>query len=162
MSARLRALGWRLRRIDAEMTLHDAAMHRFGQWWRRQQRAGHAAAELAHRHPGLDAPDWTRAMQRMLLWGALLPALSLLGLVLALVAGRGWLLLAAVWPALLLLNVARLFRRRRRDGLPPRLAAASALLLMIGKLAEAQGVLRFHFNRGAGRRSRLIEYKAAA
>ena len=27
--------GWRILRVDAEMTLHDAAMTRFGQWWRR-------------------------------------------------------------------------------------------------------------------------------
>ena len=34
-------------RLDAEMTLHDAAMTRFGQWWKRIVRGGHAYAEGA-------------------------------------------------------------------------------------------------------------------
>ena len=32
MSMRLRKRGWRLKRIDAEMSLHDAAILRFAQW----------------------------------------------------------------------------------------------------------------------------------
>ena len=39
---RLRQAGGEVWRIDAEMTLHDAALLRFGQWWRRTRRAGHA------------------------------------------------------------------------------------------------------------------------
>ena len=35
LCVRLRAAGWRIWRLDAEMTLHDAAMTRFGQWWQR-------------------------------------------------------------------------------------------------------------------------------
>jgi GT2 family glycosyltransferase len=50
MCVRLRAAGWQIWRIDAEMTLHDAAMTRFGQWWKRNVRAGHAYAEGFHRH----------------------------------------------------------------------------------------------------------------
>ena len=38
---RLRKNGWILLRIDAEMTLHDMAMTRFGQWWRRSVRSGY-------------------------------------------------------------------------------------------------------------------------
>lgn len=47
---RLRAKGGEVWRIDAEMTLHDAAMTRFSQWWKRSVRAGHAFAEGATRH----------------------------------------------------------------------------------------------------------------
>ena len=35
---RLREQGWKIWRLDAEMTVHDAAMTRFGQWWRRTAR----------------------------------------------------------------------------------------------------------------------------
>jgi len=41
LSMRLRKRGWRLKRIDAEMTLHDAAITRFAQWWNRTRRSGH-------------------------------------------------------------------------------------------------------------------------
>lgn len=47
---RLRAAGGQVWRIEAEMTLHDAAMTRFGQWWKRTVRAGHAFAEGAALH----------------------------------------------------------------------------------------------------------------
>ena len=50
LCVRLRALGWHIWRLDAEMTLHDAAMTRFSQWWRRSKRAGFAFAEGAHLH----------------------------------------------------------------------------------------------------------------
>lgn len=50
MCVRLRAAGWEIWRVDAEMTLHDAAMTRFGQWWKRNVRAGHAYAENFWRH----------------------------------------------------------------------------------------------------------------
>ena len=37
---RLRGAGWRIRCLDAPMTLHDAAITRWGQWWRRTVRTG--------------------------------------------------------------------------------------------------------------------------
>ena len=44
---RLRQAGWKLRRIDADMAVHDMDMHRFGQWWKRSVRGGWAVAEGA-------------------------------------------------------------------------------------------------------------------
>ena len=44
LSVRLRQHGWLILRIDAEMTLHDMAMTRFSQWWRRSTRSGYAFA----------------------------------------------------------------------------------------------------------------------
>lgn len=75
---RLRAKGGEIWRIDAEMTLHDAAMTRFSQWWRRAVRAGHAFAEGCARH-GFD--HWGLETRRALIWGSGLPmAIVLLGL----------------------------------------------------------------------------------
>lgn len=42
---RLRQARWLIRRIGCEMTTHDAAMTRFGQWWQRNRRSGYATAE---------------------------------------------------------------------------------------------------------------------
>ena len=42
---RIRREGWKILRIDADMTVHDMAMTRFAQWWRRAVRCGHAYAE---------------------------------------------------------------------------------------------------------------------
>ncbi|WP_022681750.1 glycosyltransferase family 2 protein [Sphingobium bisphenolivorans] len=42
---RIRKQGWKVRRIDADMTVHDAAMTRFSQWWQRNRRSGYATAQ---------------------------------------------------------------------------------------------------------------------
>ncbi len=70
---RMRARGWRIWRLDAEMTLHDAAMLRFGQWWRRSQRAGFAYAEGMRLHGATPERHWVREGVSALAWGAGLP-----------------------------------------------------------------------------------------
>jgi len=50
---RLRLLDWRIERLSAEMTLHDAAMDRVGQWWLRAQRSGHAYVHTFWKHRSL-------------------------------------------------------------------------------------------------------------
>ncbi|MGC5198866.1 glycosyltransferase family 2 protein, partial [Aphanothece microscopica RSMan92] len=55
---RLIRAGGEVWRIPAEMTLHDAAILRPGQWWRRTRRAGHAFAEGAHLHGAGPERHW--------------------------------------------------------------------------------------------------------
>ena len=50
LCVRLRQHEWIILRIDAEMTLHDIAMIRFGQWWKRCERGGFAFAEGVAMH----------------------------------------------------------------------------------------------------------------
>lgn len=139
---RLRRAGGEVLRIPAEMTLHDAAMTRFAQWWRRSRRAGHAFAEGAALHGAPPDRHWVAETRRALLWGAVLP----LAVVLAgLAHPAGW-LLVLLWPA----QVARLARRGGREW---------AFFTVLGKLAEAQGALGYYIDRLRGRRRGLIEYK---
>ena len=152
---RLRGAGWRVRRIDAEMTLHDAAMTRFGQWWRRTERSGHAFAELAWRHGANADPHWRRETRSIVAWGIALPVLIVL-----LGATLGWL---AVLLGLLVvpLQMARIAWRNLRAGQEARVAAATGYFLVLGKLAQAKGLLRFHWRRLTGGTASLIEYKGA-
>jgi GT2 family glycosyltransferase len=157
LSIRLRKRGWRLRRIDAEMTLHDAAVTRFAQWWKRTQRSGHGYGELAYLHP--DDPNWRRQVLSILAWGGGMTGLLVLTVLLALALDAHWWIAVALvflpWPV----RVARLTQRQRRRGLEPRVARASGTLLMIGKLPQFLGLVGYYRNRMAGRASRLIEYK---
>ena len=139
---RLRRTGGEIWRIDAEMTLHDAAMTRFGQWWQRSRRAGHAFAEGAFRHGAAPERHWQAETRRAVTWGAGLPLVALLA---GAVHPLGLLLLLA-WP----LQILRLSRR---------MGAEAAVFTVLGKLPEAQGVIGFHLNRLRGRRRGLIEYK---
>lgn len=142
LCVRLRAAGWRIWRLDAEMTLHDAAMTRPGQWWRRSARAGHAAAEGAAMHGGPPERHGVARTRRALLWGAALPLAALLGA------------LATPWALLLLLAYpAQIARLARREGW------VRATFLTLGKIAEAHGVLGYALGRLTGRGRRLIEYK---
>lgn len=150
---RMRGAGWRVRRIGDEMTLHDAAMTRFGQWWRRARRGGHAFAELAWRHGAQGDPAWSREVRRILGWGVALPlAIVVAGLLI------GWWaagLLAAIYPA----QVVRIARRERGQGRDARLALALGHFLTLAKFPQAFGLAEFHWRRLTGGRIRLIEYK---
>ncbi|WP_182085898.1 glycosyltransferase family A protein [Aureimonas sp. ME7] len=148
LCVRLRAAGWTIQRIDAEMTSHDAAITRFSQWWRRMVRGGHAFAEVAARHVGSPFGIWRHEARRALAWGLVLPALIVLA---APVVHPAFGLAALVYP----LQVARLALRDRGEG-----AWTRALFQTLAKFPEAQGALRFHLHRLSGRgRGALIEYK---
>ena len=139
---RLRRAGGEIWRIDAEMTLHDAAMLRFSQWWRRSVRAGHAFAEGAALHGTGPERHWVAEARRALIWGLLLPV----GIVIAgLLHPAAW-VLALLYP----LQWARLARRG---------GAAWASFSIIGKFAEARGALGYWLGRARGRRRGLIEYR---
>jgi GT2 family glycosyltransferase len=157
---RLRAMGWRIRRIDAEMTLHDAAMTRFGQWWKRSRRAGHAFAELAFRHGAKGDPAWRRQTASIVGWGGM-GLLGLLGLVIGLLSEYSPVrTAAAVVIGLWALQTARLVWKRRDEGAER--AIPIGLFLMLGKFPQLQGVLDFHRRRLMGAETRLIEYKGEA
>ncbi|MNG72552.1 Glycosyl transferase family 2 [compost metagenome] len=149
LCVRLRAKGWKIWRLAAEMTLHDAAMTRFSQWWRRSLRAGHAYAEGAYLHGHAPERHWLRESRRAWLWG--------LGMPLAIAAATavlgGWgLLLLAIYP----LQAVRL---ARRGGKSTRENWLQAVFLVLGKFPEMLGQVRFLLNRYAAGKPVLIEYK---
>ncbi|WP_206020982.1 glycosyltransferase family 2 protein [Antarcticimicrobium luteum] len=146
MCLRLRRAGWTIRRLDAEMTLHDARILRFGQWWRRSRRAGHAFAEGAHLHGKGPERHWVAEGRRALVWGAALPLAILLAMLATPWAG----LLALIYPA-------QVLRLALRDHGPGRWEAA--LFTVLGKFAEAQGAVEFHLRRLRGQRRGIMEYR---
>ncbi len=142
LCVRLRQAGWEVWRIGQEMTMHDAAMTRFGQWWKRTRRGGHAFAEGAAMHGAPPERHWVAETRRAVLWGAVLPLAALLGLALT-----PWSL------ALLLAYPLQMLRLSRRWGWE------RGVFTVLAKIPEAQGVLEFHLNRLRHRKAGLIEYK---
>jgi GT2 family glycosyltransferase len=148
---RIRRAGYRIMRLDREMTLHDAAMLRFGQWWRRQFRSGHAYAEAAIGKRDPD-PQKRRRLYSALLFAGVLPAAALAAS--ACIGAAGWLTLTAY-----ALPLARSYREVR-PRCTARHAALYAVACTIGKFAELAGALRFAVDRFLRRRTAtLIEYK---
>jgi GT2 family glycosyltransferase len=140
---RLRQEGWDVWRIDAEMTLHDAAMTRFSQWWKRSTRAGHTYAEGVALY-GRGPERYNVARERSaLLWGAGVPLAALFGTLVT-----PWaLLMLLLWP----LQVVRL--RLKGQGWE------RAAFMTLGKVAEAQGAIGYRLAKVRGRKVGLIEYK---
>ncbi len=129
---RLRSHGWKIWRLDAEMTAHDAAILRFSQWWKRVSRAGHAFAEGAWLH-GRPHGHWVAETRRALVWGLALPLVTLLALLLF---GPWGLLPLALYP----LQIARLARAR---GLTKRFSWEWAFFLTLGKIPEAATLIEY-------------------
>lgn len=141
---RLRRAGWSIWRIDAEMTLHDAAMHRFAQWWTRSVRSGHAYGEGAWLHGRSPDRHWVKENVRALAWSAGIPVSAML---LSLWQGPWAWLLLGLYP----LQVVRMWYRSG--------SLAHAVLSVVSRFAETVGIWRFHTGRWRGRAGALIEYK---
>lgn len=151
LSVRLRKSGWRLVRIAEVMGEHDANMLRFGQWWKRSVRSGHAHAEMHARHGSRPYRCRTRAVRSCLVWGLIIPALLLL---LAWPTRGASLLLLLGYPLLYLRLV-----RRNSSRMPARDARTYAASCVLGKFPEVIGVLKFWRNRILGRQTLIIEHK---
>jgi len=149
---RMRKHGWKIIRLDCEATLHDVAMTRFGQYWRRSVRSGHAYLEVGLRHRDSIGRPWLRMTVSNMAYGIVLPAVAIGG------AWWHWLIPAAIGLLYVRLIVAMTRSCLKRDyGLG--LSLAYALCNTICKVAGAFGAIGFVVGRLVGRRSMLIEYK---
>jgi GT2 family glycosyltransferase len=154
MCVRLRKAGWKIVRIDAEMSRHDMAMTHFGQWWKRSFRTGYAFAEGAALHGAPPERHFVRQVRSTLFWGLFVPLL----------------VLALAWPTsgasvLLLLGYVlmfvRIYQGRRRRGDTPGDCRLYAFFCVLGKFPQSLGVLQYWIGRLRGRRSAIIEYRQA-
>ena len=158
VSIRLRALGWRIACLPAEMTLHDAAITRFGQWWRRSIRSGHAYAELGARHAGAAGADYRRRLRGVLAWGGALPVGFLAMISAGWVISGSFFFGAAALVGLLLFQFCRLTVRALGQHSPLNALTIGAFLVLT-KPAQAIGVTRYWRNRLMETRGPIIEYK---
>lgn len=149
LCVRLRQAGWRIWRLDAEMTLHDAGLYRFSQWWKRTLRGGYAFAMGAAIHGAPPERHWVAESRRAWLWGLGIPV-GIVGLAAGL--GGAFLGLLVVYP----LQTIRLAARGRRTS---RENWWQAVALVLGKFPEMLGELKFLLDRVRRVRSQLIEYK---
>jgi glycosyltransferase involved in cell wall biosynthesis len=151
LCVRLRLYEWKILRLNAEMTLHDAQMLHFSQWWKRALRAGHAYAEGASLH-GREDGHWKKESKSIWFWGCYLPVLAF-GL--AMPSGGLSLLLLLGYPALF----SRIFIKQRRQNISSKHAALYAISCVLGKFAQVGGTLSFLRSKLLGTKSQLIEYK---
>jgi acetyltransferase-like isoleucine patch superfamily enzyme/GT2 family glycosyltransferase len=163
---RLRAAGWKIYRIDAEMALHDAAMTQLSQWWRRAIRMGYSGLDVQVRF-GLH--EFRRMNRSARMWTTvwLIPTLimtlpaGLLGWVVA-GATTGWIyavVVLALGIGIYLLQTFRIARAGLKRGLVMRHAVAYGVLTMISKWAQIVGQRRYMRDCRNQRGPQLMEHK---
>lgn len=146
---RLRANGWKIWRLDAEMALHDAAMTHFSQWWKRSMRGGYAYAEGVYLHGRSPEKHRVQESRRIWLWGVWIP--------IAIIPFAGWF---GTWGwAMLLVYPLQIIRLASRGSRSARENWLRAVFLVLGKFPEAMGQIKFVYNRLSKNAARLIEYK---
>ena len=131
------------------MTIHDAAMTRFGQWWTRARRAGYAYANGYALHDKTAEKFRRREVARAVLFGGLFPLAAVLS---GIVLHKAFFLLLLYYPA----QAARTYLKRGdlKSG-----RIAYALSCTLSRFPELQGVFEFWRAQRAGRQAGLIEYK---
>jgi GT2 family glycosyltransferase len=143
LCVRLRKERWKIYRLGAEMTLHDANITRFSQWWKRNRRAGHAYAEGAYIHGAPPERHGVRNVISALVWT--------LGTVFIILAGSTVspliFLLLGIWP----LKMLHIGAREK--------SLTYAFFLLLSKWPETSGILSFVVNTLRRRQRGLMEYK---
>jgi GT2 family glycosyltransferase len=155
MCFRLRVKGWTIERLDGEMTLHDAAMTRVGQWWKRNIRSGHAYAQGYAMHGG--PPDfWRRRQVRSIVYWTCVPPIAAIAL-LVLAPHHWWVAICPLllYPALMLKTADG---RRRKDSIGDAVLYAGAAVL--GKFPQFLGVVKYRSAQRRGGKHTIIEYKS--
>lgn len=151
LCVRLRQNGGKIVRLEAEMTLHDAQMTHFSQWWKRAVRAGYAYAEGSWLHGAPPERHWVKETRSIRLWGLIIPSIT----VLAALPTQGLsLLLLMGYP----LTTYRAYKYACRTGRSPQEALLFGVSCVVAKFPQVQGQLRFYWGKLFKQPSRLIEY----
>lgn len=156
LCVRLRQNGGKILRIDSEMTLHDAQMTHFSQWWKRSVRAGYAYAEGAFLHGAPPEQHWVKETRSIRLWGLIVPSIALVGAL----PTQGWSLLLLMGHGVMTFRIYQYSCKIAGYAPPDALLFASAC--MLAKFPQAQGQLRFYWGRVFNQPSQLIEYNVPA
>ena len=147
MCYRLRHKGWQIYRLDEEMTLHDANITRFSQWWKRANRAGFAYALTAKEHGQSSEKFGVRRALRSLIWSGLLGCILLLSIIEPVM-----LFALLIYPV----QIIKIFFKQKDRSL---YGFKSCAFLMISKLPEALGVLELVIKTFKKQDYTIIEYK---
>jgi hypothetical protein len=149
---RLRADRWQIERIGMNMTVHDAAMTRFRQWWRRCVRGGWAYAEGAVIYQDKQRMASVRRIASAVVWAGLVPAATI-----------GISIFGTMWAAVMLgcypLLAGKILVSKRCQQYPWASAGLYALACIVSKWPELQGQMTFVGRQVFNWQSGLIEYK---
>ena len=147
MCVRLRKQGYKIYRIDQDMTWHDANMQTFRQWWRRSTRCGFAYANGVALHGGKPEKHWLKETQRAILWALVVPASIV---ILVAVLGPSGFIFVLVYPlSFIRVALKAPIRGRKRW--------VFSAFLIISKFSETVGIIKFVLAKLKNRTVKIIE-----
>jgi GT2 family glycosyltransferase len=153
---RVRALGWKILQLDADMALHDMAMNRFTEWWRRSVRTGHAYAQVAALHGHNGERYFFAEIRRILVWAFTLPLLALC--LAPFTHGLSLFLLFLLYA----LQFARTYLRCRKRGWSRDESLIFSTFTAISKFPALVGLLEYLWRHWRGDSLTIIEYRRSA
>ncbi len=145
---RIRGQKKKIYRINAEMTLHDANIMHFSQWWKRNVRSGYAYALGAYMY-GLTPEHYCiRECVGICLWAMIIPIATLVLSTFSLY----YLIFFVTYP----LQVIRIgFKSKLKSNIKWKFS----VFIMLGKFPEIQGCMKFILTKILRQKGAIIEYK---
>lgn len=154
---RLRQIGGKVLRIDADASQHDMNMFTLQQWWRRSRRGGYAFAEEAWIHRKSPGAYRVRQSLRIWFWVLFLP----LTVIILLPFSQGMSLL--LLPLGYGLGVFKTFRWAQREKqYTTRKGLIFSCFCLLIKFPEWHGQVEFILLKMLNRRREIIEYKVTS
>jgi GT2 family glycosyltransferase len=150
---RLRQKGWRIHRLDHPMAVHDAAMVRFSQWWRRSVRSGHAYAQGAAIQGRSQEGENIRRSVGIWFWGAVVPMASIL-----VAWPRVW-LAAVIVCTLYGVQVLKIMLTSLNLPYPLKAIVLYSFFMVMAKIPQLLGQMTYGVKRLSRETMSIIEYK---
>jgi len=157
---RLRGAGWKILRINADMTWHDVAITKLSQWWRREVRTGYGGLDVQSR---FDLQDFARINSSARIWTAGWSlAIFVVWAISYFLSGNGFAIKAGIVVVMLLpLNMARIAWKGWGRGLSMWDAILYGMLIMLAKWSQFFGQISLILERRKQQQATLVEYKSA-
>lgn len=157
---RIRDLGWKIWRIDAEMTRHDAAMDRFSQWWTRQIRTGYAGYDVERR---FQIGIFDQIIKSAYAWVIGLPTLVFVIWIALQLLSVPYASIISGLAALIFFfaQVSRIAIRTQSSNSSSWQRFQHGFFVMCAKIPIALGAFRQIIESARGKQAKLVEYKTA-
>lgn len=155
---RLRDRGWKIWRLDVEMTVHNADINHFNQWWIRQLRTGYAGYDVERR---FHLRIFDRNLKSACFWGLCVPLFAIIAALALAWFASAWWALACLFVATLAvsLQTLRIARRTKSQQHTWKHSLQFAFFTMASKVPISLGVIKQILETALGKQARLVEYK---
>ena len=152
LSYRLRNKNWKIYRLDKEMTLHDAAMTRFSQWWSRAKRTGHAYAQGSLLHLSDRQGYYVKESLKDWLWALIFPVAVI---ILALSLNKYFLFLMSIY----IYRFIKIFLGKYKQLRNLRMSFLYGIFTFIANWPQLLGHLLFLKRKIINQKIKIIEHK---